>query len=92
MPTHRESTRLASLSHLGTKAHFITICCNHRLPHLKACKTAQRGDLHSPEEYLFSGSQTITWITKSREGQVPHPAVFRVRIFFSVRPCVETLS
>ena len=54
MPTHRESTRLASLSYLGTKAHFITICCNHRLPHLKACKTAQRGDLHSPRRVSVS--------------------------------------
>ena len=42
MPMHRKSTRLASLSYLGTKAHFITICCNNRLPHLEVPETARR--------------------------------------------------
>jgi putative transposase len=42
MPMHRKSTRLTTLSYLGTKAHFVTICCNNRIPHLKVPKTASR--------------------------------------------------
>jgi len=42
MPLHRKSARLSSLSYLGTKAHFITLCCNNRVPHLKIPETAVR--------------------------------------------------
>ena len=35
MPFHRKSIRLPALNYLGLKIHFVTICCDARLPHFR---------------------------------------------------------
>ncbi len=42
MPTNRRIARLAPGNYLGCQTYFITICCDHRVPHLLAKTTAQR--------------------------------------------------
>jgi putative transposase len=42
MPLHRKSTRLTHLTYLGTKVHFITVCCDHHSPHLRDPSVATR--------------------------------------------------
>jgi hypothetical protein len=34
MDNSRKSTRLSPAKHLGTQFYFVTICCDHRRPHL----------------------------------------------------------
>ncbi len=40
MPSNRKSPRLPTAHYLGQKSHFITICCDRRVPHLQNPKTA----------------------------------------------------
>jgi REP element-mobilizing transposase RayT len=42
MPYHRKNTRLASENYFGRQSYFVTVCCNHRAPHLSDAKRAQR--------------------------------------------------
>jgi putative transposase len=42
MPFHRKNTRLASENYFGRQSYFVTVCCNHRAPHLSDAKQAQR--------------------------------------------------
>jgi putative transposase len=41
MPANRRSTRLPALCYLGTKSHFITICCDRRQAYLANTHTAE---------------------------------------------------
>ena len=42
MPYHRKNTRLASKNYFGRQSYFVTVCFNHRVPHLSEAKHAQR--------------------------------------------------
>ncbi len=42
MPVHRKAIRLPLLSYVGTKARFVTICCDRRSPYLENPPTARR--------------------------------------------------
>jgi putative transposase len=42
MPYHRQNARLSSENYYGRQAYFVTICCDHRAPHLAAANQAQR--------------------------------------------------